>query len=64
MHEKYVYEVKYHDGPMEQLAANIIAENILSFVVSEGCHYQVLTEVTDITIYDRAITKENIFNKV
>ena len=30
MHDKYLYEVEYPDGTTEQLAANIIAENMLS----------------------------------
>ena len=46
MHDKSLYEVEYPDGTTEQLAANIIAENILSQVDSEGHHYQVFTEVT------------------
>ena len=32
---------------MEKLAANIIAENMMSKVDYEGHHYQVLTEVND-----------------
>ena len=45
-HDKYLYEVEYPDGTTETLVANIMAENILSQVDSEGQHYQVLTEVT------------------
>ena len=47
MHDKPLCEVEYPDLTMDQLAANIIAENMLSLVGSEGHHYQVLTEVTD-----------------
>ena len=47
MHEKSLYEVEYPDGTTEKLAANIIAENMISHVDSEGHHYQVRTEVTD-----------------
>ena len=47
MYDKFLYEVGYSAGTMEQLAANIIAENIPSQVDAEGHHYQVLTEVTD-----------------
>ena len=36
MHDKYVYEIKYPFGKTEKLVANIIAENILSLVDSEG----------------------------
>ena len=47
MRDKSLYKVKYPDGTTEQLADNIIYENMLSQVDSEGHHYQVLTEVTD-----------------
>ena len=47
MHDKSLYEVEYPDRTAEQLAANIIAENMLSQVESEGHHYQVLTGVID-----------------
>ena len=42
-----LYKVEYPDGTTDQLADNIIAENMMSQVDSEGHHYQVLTEVTD-----------------
>ena len=51
-----VYEFNNCDGTMEQLTDNIIAENILSKVDSEGHQYKVLTEVTDHNIHDSAIT--------
>ena len=41
---KSIYEVEYPDGKMEQPTARIIAENILSQVVTEGFHYYILTE--------------------
>ena len=47
MHHKSWYEVEYTDVTTEKLAANIIAENMMSQVDYEGHHYQVLTEVTD-----------------
>ena len=47
MHDKSLYEIEYTDGMTEQLAANIIAKNIMLQVDSEGHHYQVLIEVTD-----------------
>ena len=46
---------------MEQLADNIIAENMLSQVDSEGHHYQVLTEVTDHKRDDSDIAKADGF---
>ena len=63
MHDKSLYEVEYPDGTTEQLAANIIAENMLSQVDSEGHHYQVLTEVTDHKKDDSAISKVDGFIK-
>ena len=63
MHDKSVCEVEYLDGIMEQLAANIIAENMISQVDSEGHHYQVLTEVTDHNNYDSDIYKLDGFIK-
>ena len=63
IHDKSLYEVEYPDGTTEQLAANIIAENMMSQVDSEGHHYQVLTEVTDHKKYDSAISKVGGFIK-
>ena len=63
MNDKYLYEVEYTDGSTEKLAANIISENILSRVDSEGNHYQVLTEVTDHKKDDSDIAKVDGFIK-
>ena len=63
MHDKSLYEVEYPDGTTEQLAANIITENMLSQVDSGGHHYQVLTEVTDHKKDDSAIAKVDGFMK-
>ena len=63
MHDKSLCEGEYPDGIMEQLAANIIAENMMSQVDSEGHHYQVLTEVTYHKKYDSAIYKVGGFIK-
>ena len=57
MHDKSVYEFEYPDGTTQKLTANMIAENMLSQVDSEGHHYQVLTEVVDHKRYDSTITK-------
>ena len=43
MHSNSIYEVEYSDGEISQLTDNIISENILWQVDSEGNHYQVLT---------------------
>ena len=61
VHDKSLREVEYPDGIMEQLAANIIAENMISQVDSEGHHYQVLTEVTDNKKDDSPINKVDGF---
>ena len=63
MHGKSLYEFEYPDGTTEQLAANIIAENMMSQVDSEGYHYQVLTEVTDLKKDDSVIAKVGAFIK-
>ena len=34
IHDKYLYEVEYTDGMTDKLAANIIAENMISQVDS------------------------------
>ena len=63
MHDKSLYGVEYPDGTTGQLASNIIAENMMSQVDSEGHHYQVLTEVTDHKKDDSAIAKVDGFIK-
>ena len=63
MHEKSLYEVEYPDGMTEQLAANIISENMMSQVDSESHHYQVLTEVTYHKKDESAIAKVYVFIK-
>ena len=63
MHDKYLYEVEYPDGTTEQPEANIIAENVMSQVDSEGHHYQVPTEVTNHKNDDSAISKVDGFTK-
>ena len=42
-----VYEVQFSDGTMEEIAANMIAECMLSQVDSKGHHYQILKEISD-----------------
>ena len=63
MHDKSLYEVEYTDGTTEQLADNIIPENVLSQNDSEGHHYQVLTEVADQNKDDSDIAKMDGFIK-
>ena len=42
-----VYEVQFSDGTTEEIAANVIAECMLSQVDTEGHHYQLLKEISD-----------------
>ena len=57
MDDNSLYEFEYPDGTMEQMAANIIDENIMSQVDSAVHHYPVLTEATDTWKDDTAISK-------
>ena len=63
VHDKSLYEVEYPDGTTEQLVANIITENMMSHIDSEGHHYQVLTGVTDHKKGDIDISKVGGFIK-
>ena len=40
-----VYDVMFPDGAIEQYASNIIAQNILNQVDSEGRHYQLFDKI-------------------
>lgn len=55
------YEVQFSDGTTEELTANVIAENMLSDVDSEGYHYQLLSEIVDHKKDGSAILKSNGF---
>ena len=56
-----LYEVQFPDGHVEELQYNIIAENMMSQVDSEGHHYQLLAEISDHQSNHLAITKKNGF---
>ena len=58
---KLVFEVEYLDGFTKKITANIISDNMLSQVDSEGHHYQVLTEVTYHKINKSVTTNVNGF---
>ena len=58
-----LYKVEYPDGTTDQLADNIIAENMMSQVDSEGYNYQVLTEVNDRKKDDSAMSRVDGFIK-
>jgi hypothetical protein len=53
-----IYEVQYPDGAVAEYSANIIAENILSQVDSDGYGYSYLSEILGHRSTDEAITKE------
>ena len=55
---KLVYEVEKYDTNKQQLESNIICENMLSQVDSEGNNYQALTESIDYNRYGRINTRE------
>lgn len=42
-----VYEVQFSDGTTDEIAANVIAECMLSQVDVEGHHFQILKEISD-----------------
>ncbi len=42
-----LYEVEFTDGHTEELQYNVIAENMMSQIDSEGHHYQILSEISD-----------------
>ena len=42
-----LYEVSFTNGRTEELTANVISENMLSQVYSEGHHYQVIKDISD-----------------
>ena len=56
---KSLYEVEFPDGHVEELQYNIIAENMMSQVDSEGHHYQLLAEISDHSSTHLTITKKN-----
>ena len=54
-----LYEVKYPDGETAELEYNVIAENMMSQIDSEGHHYQVISEISDHAFDNSAIKKCN-----
>ena len=51
------YEVEYADGQVEELTANIIAENLIAQVDKEGHRQMMLSEIMDHRILSDAIPK-------
>jgi hypothetical protein len=56
-----LYEVEFPDGSTEAIAANLIAENMLSQVDDEGRSYSVLSEIVDHRTNGHAISKDDGF---
>ena len=51
-----IYEAQYPDGAVSEYSANVIAENILSQVDSDGCGYSFLSEIFGHRSIGEAIT--------
>ena len=56
------YEIEYHDGTLEVLSANVIAENLLAQVDQEGQRQLLMDEITDHRCTNEAIPKEKGFH--
>ena len=54
-------EVSFINGRTEDLTANMIAENMLSQVDSEGNHYQELKETSDHSADVSTLKRSNVF---
>ncbi len=53
--------MEFPDGSIEAIAANLIAENMLSQVDDEGRSYSVLSEIVDHPTNGHAISKDDGF---
>ena len=51
------YEVEYIDGQVEELTANIIAENLISQVDEEGQHQMMMSEIMDHRVLHDAVPR-------
>ena len=56
-----LYDIEYLDGTIETLAANVLAENILSQVDEDGHRQLMLDEIIDHRSNQDAITKKDAF---
>ena len=56
-----VYEVEYSDGHKTSLAANLIAENMLSQVDDEGNRFQLLSDIIDHRKNGTEVTQQDAF---
>ena len=58
-----MYEIEYPDGTLKEIQGNIIAQNILSQVDSEGHSYMLLDKISDHRSNGHAIQKEDGYYK-
>jgi len=58
-----VYDVMFHDGSIEQFAANTIAENTYSQVDEEGYRYQLIDSIIDHRKTDAALLTSDVTAK-
>jgi len=56
-----MYEVEFHDGTKQALAANVIAENIFASVDEEGHRHILLDSIVDVRKSRTAVSKEDGF---
>ena len=56
-----VYDVEFPDGAVKQYAANVIAENLLSQVDSNGCHTQELIQIVLHEQMGNALSSKNAY---
>ena len=56
-----LYEVSFTNVQTEDLTANMISENMISQVDSEGHHYQVLKEISDYSADGSALKRSDVF---
>ena len=54
-----VYQVEYPDGATAEFSANVIAENILSQVETDGFNFSYLSEIIGHRSNEQALSKEN-----
>ena len=59
--DTHIDDVEFMDGTIKQYAANVIAENILSQVDSEGRQYLMLDEIMDHRMLDTALHKDDAY---
>ena len=58
-----LYEVNYPDGEAIELEYNVIVDNMMYQVDSEGHHYQAISEISDHKFDNSAIKKCNEYVK-